>query len=74
MADKMYWATKCTRCNGMVGYRDVRYVVNIDGTKTQEELPVGIIRQRCAHCGTLNDFGMHQLRPTSIKLIVPRLP
>jgi hypothetical protein len=74
MADKMYWATKCTRCNGMVGYRDVRYVVNIDGTKTQEELPVGIIRQRCAHCGTLNDLGMHQLRPTSIKLVVPRLP
>jgi hypothetical protein len=74
MGDKMYWAARCKSCSGMVGYRDVKYVVNIHGAKTEEELPLGLIKQRCAHCGTLNDFGMHQLRPTSITLVVPRLP
>jgi hypothetical protein len=74
MVEKLYWAARCRSCGAMVGYRDVRYVVNIDGTKTEEELPVGIIKQRCAHCGTLNDLGTHQLRPTSMKLVAPRLP
>ncbi len=74
MADKMYWAARCKSCSGMVGYRDVRYVLTIAGSEAEEELSAGIIKQRCAHCGTLNDFGMHQLRPTSIKLVVPRLP
>jgi hypothetical protein len=74
MADKMYWAARCKSCRGMVGYRDVRYVIDIEGTKTEEELPVGIIKQRCVHCGALNDFGTPQLRPTSIRLVVPRLP
>jgi hypothetical protein len=43
MADNMYWAARCKSCSGMVGYRDVRYVANIHGAKTEEELPVGII-------------------------------
>ena len=52
----------------------VRYVLTIDGTKVEEELPVGTMRLRCDHCGTLNDLSMHQLQPTSIRLVVPRLP
>lgn len=40
----------------MVGYRDVRYVLTIAGSDAEEELPAGIIKQRCAHCGTLNAF------------------
>ena len=39
MSDKIYWAAKCKRCSGMVGYRDVRYLLTIDGAKTEEELP-----------------------------------
>jgi uncharacterized Zn finger protein len=74
MADKMYWATKCTRCSGMVGYRGVSYVLTIHGTKVEEELPVGTMRLRCDHCGTVADFNVHNLQPTSIKLVVPRLP
>jgi len=73
MADKMYWATKCTRCSGMVGYRDVRYVLSIDGMRAEEELPVGTMRLRCDHCGTVSDFNLQNLHPTSIKIVVPRL-
>ena len=57
----------------MVGYRGVRYVLTIDGTKAEEELPVGTMRLRCDHCGTVADVNMHNLQPTSIKLVVPRL-
>jgi len=71
---QMYWATKCTRCSGMVGYRDVGYVLSIDGMRAEEELPVGTMRLRCDHCGTVSDFNLQNLHPTSIKLVVPRLP
>jgi hypothetical protein len=74
MAEKMYWATKCMRCTGMVGYRDVRYLPTIGGAKVEEELPVGIMRLRCGHCGTVSDFNLQNLRPTPIELVAPRLP
>jgi hypothetical protein len=73
MADKMYGATKCTRCSGMVGYRDVRYVLSIDGMRAEEELPVGTMRLRCDDCRTVSDFNLQNLHPTSIKIVVPRL-
>ena len=58
----------------MVGYRDVIYVLRIDGMRAEEELPVGTMRLRCDHCGTVADFNVHNLQPTSIRLVVPRLP
>jgi hypothetical protein len=74
MADKMYCATKCTRCSGMVGYRDVKYVLSIGGMRAEEELPVGTMRLRCDHGRTMSGFNLQNLHPTSIKLVVPTLP
>ena len=77
MADKMYWATKCTRCSGMVGYRDVGYVLSIDGMRTEEALPVGTMRLRCDHCGTVSDFNLRSTTsacgpvPRAMDLLTP---
>ncbi len=65
---------ECTRCSGMVGYRDVRYVFAINGTKAEEELPAGRIKRRWDHCGAVGDFNLQNLRPTSVKFLIPRLP
>jgi hypothetical protein len=73
MADKMYWAARCKRCSGMVGYRDVKYTLDARGTEVEEELPHGIAERRCDHCGTVGVFDLRRLRPTSVKLLVPRL-
>jgi len=72
MLDKIYWAASCKRCSGMVGYRDVRYVITIDGAKAEEDLPLGTVRRRCDHCGTVGDFNLQDLPPTSVKLLVPK--
>jgi hypothetical protein len=74
MADIMYWAARCAKCSGMVGYRDVRYIVDAGGTKTEERLPKGTIERRCDHCGAKGIFDMRKLRPTSLKLLVPKPP
>jgi hypothetical protein len=55
MADKMYWAARCQKCSGMVGYREVRYIVDAEGT-TIEELPEGTSKRYCNHCGTVSVF------------------
>jgi hypothetical protein len=55
----------------MVGYRDVRYVLSIDGMRAEQDLPVGTMRLRCDHRGTVSDFNLQNLRPTSIRLVVP---
>jgi hypothetical protein len=74
MADKMYWAARCKRCSGMVGYREVRYVVALDGVNGEEVLPARGMRRRCDHCGTVSEFNLQNLRPTPLKLLVPQLP
>jgi hypothetical protein len=74
MARQMYWAARCRKCSGMVGYRDVRYTFDASGAKTEEELPEGTIERRCDHCGAVGVFDLRQLRPTSVKLLVPRPP
>jgi hypothetical protein len=74
MEEKLYWAAKCKKCRGMVGYRDVRYVIGPGGAKTEEKLPEGRTKLRCDHCGTVSDFDLRQLRPASVKLLLPRLP
>jgi hypothetical protein len=71
MEEKLYWAAKCKKCSGMVGYRDVRYVIGPGGAKTEEKLPEGRTKLRCDHCGTVSDFDLRQLRPTSVKLLLP---
>jgi hypothetical protein len=72
--DTMYWATRCKKCSGMVGYREVRYTVDAQGAKAEEELSEGTVERRCDHCGALGLFDLRHLRPTSVKLLVPRLP
>jgi hypothetical protein len=74
MADSMYWAAPCKECSGMVGYRDVRYILDARGVRTQETLPEGIIERRCDHCGAAGVFALRRLRPTSVKFLVPKLP
>jgi hypothetical protein len=74
MTDKLYWASMCKSCGGMVGYRDVRYTLDIRGGEAEEKLPEGTIRRRCNHCGAVADFDLHQLRPTPVNLLIPRLP
>ena len=75
MPDKMYWAASCKKCGGMVGYRDVRYSFDALGAKVKEILPEGITtRLRCDHCGSIGEFNLRELRPTSVKLLIPRLP
>jgi len=73
MADKMYWAAKCKKCGGMVGYPDVRYMANAQGVTVEEELPNGTVERRCDHCGTVGVFDLRQLRPPSVNFLIPRL-
>jgi hypothetical protein len=74
MSNTMYWAARCKKCSGMVGYRDVRHIVDAQGTRVAEVLPEGVVERRCDHCGAIGVFNLRQLRPTSILLLVPRLP
>jgi hypothetical protein len=74
MSDKMYWAARCKRCSGMVGYRDVRYTLDIRGGQAEEKLPEGTINRRCNHCGTVADFNLRQFRPAPAKLLIPKMP
>ncbi len=74
MANKMYWAARCKKCRGMVGYRNVRYAVDAQGFNVEEMLPPGTVTQRCGHCGAVSDFNLHYLRPTSIEFLAPRVP
>jgi hypothetical protein len=74
MTDKSYWAVRCKKCSGMVGYRDVRYTLDSRGTQVEEKLPKGTVKLCCAHCGTFGVFDLHRLQPTSVKLLFPRLP
>ncbi len=74
MADKMYGAARCKGCSEMVGYRDVRYIVDVRGAEVEEKLPEGTIERRCDECGTVSVFDLRQLRPSSVKLLVPRVP
>ena len=39
MANKMYWAARCKKCRGMVGYRGVRYTVDAHGVNVEELQP-----------------------------------
>ena len=48
--------------------------VDAQGVSVEEKLPVGTIERRCDHCGAVGVFDLSQLRPTSVKLLVPRLP
>jgi hypothetical protein len=74
MEDKMYWAARCKSCSGMVGYRDVRYVLDAQGAEAEETLPEGTASRRCDHCGTVGDFNLRHFRPTPVKFLFPRLP
>ena len=74
MADKMYWAARCKSCSGIVGYRDVRYTTDAQGAETEETLPEGTTSRRCDHCGAVGEFDLRQLRPTSVKLLIPKMP
>ncbi len=74
MPDKMYWAARCKSCSGMVGYRDVRYTLDIRGGEAEEKLPEGTTRRRCDHCGAMCDFDLRLLKPTPVKFLIPRLP
>ncbi len=73
MNSKMYWAARCKSCSGMVGYRDVRYTLDALGVCAEEKLPPGTTRRRCDHCGAIGDFDLRQLRPTSVKFLIPKL-
>jgi hypothetical protein len=74
MTDKLYWAARCKKCSGMVGYRDVRYQVDMRGMEVAEQLPEGTINRRCQHCGNVGILVLRLLRPTPAKLLIPRLP
>jgi len=74
MQDKMYWAARCRSCSGMVGYRDVRYTLDIRGGEAEEKLPEGTTRRRCDHCGAMCDFDLRLLKPTPVKFLIPRMP
>ena len=74
MADKTYWAARCKNCSGMVGYRDVRYTVDMRGEEIAELLPEGTVTRRCDHCGTIGYLNLRQLRPTAVKFLIPKLP
>jgi hypothetical protein len=71
MANKMYWAARCKKYRGMVGFRVVLYTVDALGLNVEEQLPPGTITRRCDHCGTVSDFNLHYLWPTSMKFLVP---
>jgi hypothetical protein len=74
MPDKMYWAARCRKCSGMVGYRDVKYTLDGNGDEVEERLSKGTSELRCDHCGTVAVFDLLLLRPTSVRLLIPRLP
>lgn len=74
MEEKIYWAARCKKCSGMVGYRDVRYIVDAQGAKTEEVLPEGTTERYCNHCGIISVYHLHQFRPTPIRLVVLGLP
>jgi hypothetical protein len=40
----------------------------------EEKLPAGTASRRCDHCGAIGDFDLRQLRPTSVKFLIPRAP
>jgi hypothetical protein len=73
MVDIMYWGARCKKCGGMVGYRNIRYTIDALGLRA-EQLPVGTIEKRCDHCGEVGVFDLRKFRPTSVKLLLPRLP
>jgi hypothetical protein len=73
MEEKMYWAARCKKCSGMVGYRDVRNAVDASGAQVAEKLPVGTVQRRCDHCGAIGVFDLRQLRPTAVKHLVPKV-
>jgi len=72
MSEKMYWAARCERCDGMVGYRDVTYRLDVLGAEVEESLPKGTITRRCSHCGTVSDFDLRQFRPISLGRLVQK--
>jgi hypothetical protein len=74
MEEKMYWAARCKKCSGMVGYRDVRHIVDAQGAKIEEVLPEGTTERYCNHCGMIGVFDLRQFRPTPIRLVVLGLP
>jgi len=74
MAEKMYWAARCKKCSGMVGYRDVRYIIDAQGAKIEEVLPEGTTERFCSHCGTVSVFDLGQFRPAPLRLVVLGLP
>jgi hypothetical protein len=74
MADKMYWATRCQRCSGMIVYREVRYKLDEQGTTVEEELPEGTTTLRCDHCGTVGNFDLRQFRAFSARSILGMKP
>ena len=74
MPDKMYWAARCENCSGMVGNRDVRYILDLLGVKTEEKLPEETTRRRRDHCGAACNFELRQLRATPAKCLIPRVP
>jgi hypothetical protein len=58
----------------MVGYRDVRYTLNMLGGDAEEKLPEGTVRRRCDHCGAIGNFDLRLLKPTPVKFLIPRMP
>ena len=74
MEEKMYWAARCKKCSGMVGYRDVRYIEDAQGAKFEEVLPEGTTERYCKQCGIIGVFDLRQFRPTPIRLVVLGLP
>ena len=41
MANKMYWAARCKKCRGMVGFRVVLYTVDALGLRLPSDRDVG---------------------------------
>ena len=74
MADKMYWATRCKRCGGMIVYREVRYTLDEQRAVVEEELPEGTTTHRCDHCGTVSNFVLRQFRALSARSILGMKP
>jgi hypothetical protein len=72
MSEKIYWAARCGRCDGMIGYREVTYRLDALGAEIEESLPEGTMTRRCSHCGAVSDFDLRQLRPTSLGRLVQK--
>jgi hypothetical protein len=58
----------------MVGYRDVKYILDALGAKIEEVLPDGTVERLCSHCGTVGVFDLRRFRPTPLRLLVLGLP